>query len=75
MMIRTPVKSSNIASIGWNEFVLQVEFNNGSVYEYMDVPYQVFQDLLSADSVGKHFNMFVKGEFSFTTIPTSTATS
>lgn len=74
-MNRTPVKSSNIASIGWNEFVLQVEFNTGAVYEYMDVPYQIYLDLLNAESVGKHFNMFVKGEFSFTTIPTSTATS
>lgn len=35
-MEREPVVSSNIASIGYDENnnILEVEFNNGNVYEY-----------------------------------------
>ena len=46
-MIRDPVISSNIASIGYdagNE-TLEVEFTNGSIYQYFNVPSGMFEQL------------------------------
>ena len=54
-MDRTPVSSSNVASIGYDpdQMILEVEFNNGAVYNYIDVPTQIFTDFLNAASKGK----------------------
>jgi hypothetical protein len=55
---RIRVKSSNIHSIGYDREakVLQVEFLNGSVYQYCNVPEFVYQELMQASSKGKFFN-------------------
>ncbi len=39
-MDRTPVSSSNLASVGYDSesMVLEIEFLNGSVYQYFDAP-------------------------------------
>lgn len=66
-MKRTPVDSSQIASIGYDaeEKVLEVEFNNKAVYAYSDVPKAVFDELLLADSVGKTFNATVRNQYDY----------
>ena len=50
------VESSNLAAVGYNhnEAVLRIEFNNGRMYEYYDVPQYVFDDLLVAGSKGQY---------------------
>jgi hypothetical protein len=47
-MNRTPVASSNVASIGYEPATttLEIEFKDGSVYQYFDVPAAVHADLL-----------------------------
>ena len=57
------VKSSNIHAIGWADNMLKVRFKNGTEYHYYDVPEKVHADLMSAESVGKHFNAHIKGKF------------
>ena len=44
-MERIPVSSSNIASLGYDAATqtLQVEFLSGSIYQYFDVPTNVFE--------------------------------
>ena len=42
---------------------LRVEFNNGSVYKYHDVPDSVYQELKIAPSVGQYFNMHVREKY------------
>ena len=39
-MDRTPVSSSNLASVGYDPSTktLEIEFNDGAVYQYDDVP-------------------------------------
>ena len=39
-MIRDPVSSSNIASIGYDSDseTLEIEFTNGSIYQYFNLP-------------------------------------
>lgn len=60
-----PVKSSNIAAIGYSDVcqVLQVDFNRGSRYRYFNVPSGVFEAFLAAPSKGKFLNSVVKTEY------------
>lgn len=69
-MNRTPVTSSNIASIGYdaNTMTLEVEFTNGSVYQYFDVPETEYQALVSASSVGTHLNQNIKARYRYAQI-------
>jgi hypothetical protein len=59
------VASSNINSIGWENKLLNVEFKNGSVYQYEGVPKAVYDLLLSAESVGRTFNTLVKNSYTY----------
>lgn len=61
-MERQYVSSSNIASIGYDHdnMVLEVEFLNGSVYQYYDLPQSVYEGLMAADSHGKFLAAYVK---------------
>ena len=54
--------SSNIASIGYDvtSQILEIEFLNGTIYQYYDVPEILFEGLMSADSHGKYLNEYIK---------------
>lgn len=67
-MERKAVSSSNIAAIGYDSttMVLEVEFNNGSIYEYYDVPEGIYLDFINAASVGSFLHSSIKGNFSYT---------
>lgn len=62
---RQPVSSSNIKSIGHdsNQNVLAVEFKDGSVYHYHDVPADAHDALVGAKSVGGHFHANIKNNY------------
>jgi KTSC domain len=59
---RIQVSSSNLASVGYDPaaLVLEVEFNNGSVYQYAGVPESVYSRLMAAGSKGTFFDQHVK---------------
>jgi len=61
-MDRKYVSSSNIASIGYAPMsqILEVEFLNGSIYQYYDVPEALYEGLMAADSHGKFLNEYIK---------------
>lgn len=59
----TPVKSSNIAKLGWHDGVLHVEFSNGGLFSYAGVDNATYQQLLAAKSVGKHFGQYIRPKF------------
>jgi len=61
-MKRVAVNSSSLRALGYDPAgqVLEVEFHNGSVYRYEQVPPEVVQSLLEADSLGRHFNRVFK---------------
>lgn len=42
---------------------LRVEFNNGSIYKYRDVPESVYQELKIAPSVGQYFNAQIREKY------------
>lgn len=60
-----PVRSAMASAIGYDEahHTLQVEFLNGSVYQYSDVDAQIWKELRESSSVGKVYNAKVKGNF------------
>lgn len=64
----TPVKSSNIHSVGYSpeERALHVQFKSGAHYRYDGVSPQQHQALVGAESVGKHLNQNIIGKFQHT---------
>lgn len=70
-MNRTIVSSSNIRSIGYDPStqILEVEFLDGSVYQYKNVPQSVYSGLMSAPSHGSYLDRYVKkAGYSYTRI-------
>ena len=43
--------------------ILKIEFNNGSIYKYFDVPEAIYEELKIAPSVGKYFNSKIREKF------------
>jgi KTSC domain len=64
-MDREAVSSSNIASVGYNpdSETLEVEFRNGLVYEYYNVPLFMHERLMAAPSIGTFFNAEIRNSF------------
>ena len=61
-MKRTPVKSSNIVSVGHDPDTntLEIEFKGGGVYSYPDVPKAKADALMNAESAGKYFHAHIR---------------
>ena len=55
-----PVSSSNILSVGYKNEKLYVEFSNSGLYEYTNVPQEIFESFIAASSVGKFFYANIK---------------
>ena len=59
-MVRNPVSSSRIASVGWESDTLEVEFHNGTVYQYFDVSIDEYKSFMSSDSLGHALSILDK---------------
>lgn len=59
-MKRLSVESSNIASIGWDNEVLEIEFKRGGVYQYKHVTTEIHQAMMMSESKGKFFDQYIK---------------
>jgi KTSC domain len=59
---RIPVSSSNIVSIGYDSETqtLEVEFINGSAYQYSGVPSDEHEAFMSAGSKGSYHHARIK---------------
>ena len=51
-----------IRSVGYDraESMLEIEFCSGSVYQYTNVPQEIYVGLMSADSKGGYFEGHIK---------------
>ena len=60
-MEREPVTSSNVVSVGYDapSETLEVEFKNG-VYQYYNVPQPIYEQMMTAESVGRFLNVYIK---------------
>ncbi len=66
-MKRQKVESSNLASVGYdaeNE-ILEVEFKHGGVYQYFDVPINVYGELMNAGSHGVYFSANIRNDYEY----------
>jgi hypothetical protein len=62
---RQPVQSTAIAKVGYSKrrHILEIEFVNGAVYRYLDVPPAAYRDLMSAESKARFFDFKIKGHY------------
>jgi hypothetical protein len=66
-MLRLMVKSTAITSMGYDERnrILEIEYKNGTVYRYKEVPRQVWDELRRSDSVGAYVNANIRDKYDF----------
>lgn len=64
-MKRKELKSGVIKSVGYNEEeqVLELEFNNGAVWQYFEFTIDDWNNFNAAESKGKYFLENIKGKF------------
>ena len=64
------VNSSSVTRIGYDEATedLKIQFRSGSEYVYADVPEAVYENLLTAKSVGSFVNDKIKSKYLFTAL-------
>jgi len=56
------VNSSNLKAVGYDpeNSTLQIEFLNGGLYEYYNVPESIYKGLMAASSHGSYFDQYIK---------------
>ena len=64
-MLRQPVRSSNLKSVGYDEpqKILEIEFISSGIYQYSNVPREMYNNLMNAPSKGKFFAQYIKDRF------------
>jgi hypothetical protein len=62
---RQPVDSSAIMSIGYSkrQHALEIEFRNGAIYRYFDVPAPTYRDLMAASSKARYYDDNIRHHF------------
>jgi hypothetical protein len=61
------VKSSNLKKTEYDTTTksMIVEFNNGTKYEYTDVPHQIYTKFRMAESQGKYFTSEISKKYKY----------
>lgn len=59
---KSEVRSSSLRSVGYDQEqrVLDLESTNGAVYQYFDVPPELYSGLMAAKSHGRYFHQHVR---------------
>jgi hypothetical protein len=62
---RQPVQSTAIAKVGYSKrrHILEVEFVNGAVYRYFDVPFSVYHEVMSAESKARFYDSNIRKHY------------
>jgi KTSC domain len=62
---RQSVQSTAIAKVGYSKrrHILEIEFVNGAVYRYFDVPLSVYRELMSAESKARFYDSNIKKHY------------
>jgi hypothetical protein len=62
---RQSVQSSAIAKVGYSKrrHILEIEFVNGAVYRYLNVPVMVYRDLMSAESKARFYDSNIRKHY------------
>ncbi len=64
---RIAVESNYLRSVGYDSSnqILEIEFQKGEVYQYIDVPPEVYTELMNAPSHGRYFNANIKEVYAY----------
>lgn len=58
--------SSLIKSVKYTEGVLTLQLGEHGFYRYIDVPGEIYSELVKAVSQGRYFNLYIRNRFNFT---------
>jgi hypothetical protein len=66
-MHREPIPSSIILSAGYDEdeALLEIQFANGDIHQYLDVPREKFDALMNTDFHESYFNHNIRGMYEY----------
>ncbi|MBX2991477.1 MAG: KTSC domain-containing protein [Bacteroidetes bacterium] len=69
-MERIGVDSSHISAVGYDSDngTLEIQFKNGTVYQYFDVPSYEYDGLMAAESKGEYANQNIYKRYRFNRI-------
>lgn len=69
-MIREPVASTNVSSIGYDEAseTLEVEFNNNSIYQFYNVSKELYEQLMRAPSKGRFLRQYIRNAYPYSRV-------
>lgn len=70
MIDRIPVASSNIVSAGYDpdSQTLEIEFRNGTVYQYYNVDQGIYDQFSQASSKGGFLNTYLRNGYPFSRV-------
>jgi KTSC domain len=62
-----PVDSEMLEYVGYDgkQKILEVVFNSGERYQYFDVPASVYDELMSAESIGQYMHRHIIGHYDY----------
>ena len=62
---RQRIESSAIAAVGYSKrrHILEIEFVNGAIYRYFDVPSAVHRDLMLAESKARFYDSKIRRHY------------
>jgi hypothetical protein len=62
---RLPVQSSALATVGYSKRLraLEIEFRNGAIYRYLEVPSSVYQELVNAPSKARFYDENIRRKY------------
>jgi hypothetical protein len=66
-MRRKRVESTTMRSMGYaaKDRILEIEFQTGTIYQYLEVPKTVYQEFQNAESKGQYFNRAIRDQYEF----------
>lgn len=69
-VLRETVASSNVRSVGYDgpSQTLEVEFQNGSVYQYYNVPENIYNEFMKAPSKGVFLNTYIRTQYPYSRV-------
>ena len=62
---REPLSSTALSAAGYSKrlHVMELEFRNGAIYRYLDVPAAIYREFQLADSKAQYYVWHVKGQY------------
>lgn len=69
-MRRISVSSSNLVSVGYDDSsqTLEIEFQDGAVYQYFNVPQNIYDALMAAPSKGQFLAYQIRDRFPYSRV-------